>query len=223
LTAIPLADDDEEQKLADVYMMKPFTPEQLNQMVSRLLPLEQLTPAPTNEPKIEADKVTTESEIIAETTPPPDSPSTTSIASDSLETKTQPIDVPKMDILIIDIHQAISKLMTLALQSSGFKHIHIIHDEVEAKEWLANNSPELIILDMHRPSPLRIKIVRAIRAKPVDSQPHIIFLTLSTRKLEKDVEALADNIFSQPLDLGGILQAIRQLLPPAQIEANVHK
>jgi DNA-binding response OmpR family regulator len=44
LTAHPLSNDQEGQELADVYLMKPFNPLQLTQLVRRLLQANKVTP-----------------------------------------------------------------------------------------------------------------------------------------------------------------------------------
>lgn len=117
-------------------------------------------------------------------------------------------------ILVVEDERSISEVITLYLTRSGY-HVIAVHDGHSALQTLADENPDLIILDLMLPEIDGWEITRRVRA---EGNTPIIMLT--ARREESDrilgLEMGADDYVVKPFSPQELVSRVRAVLRRAQ-------
>ncbi|MEO8897357.1 MAG: response regulator [Candidatus Dormibacter sp.] len=117
-------------------------------------------------------------------------------------------------VLLVDDDSRLVHIVTLYLQVQRFE-VFSAADAQSALDFLSRGLPELVICDVMMPGVDGITLCRQIRALPGGERlPLIVFTALSdTADLDAARNAGADKVICKPFNLGGLGQAVQELLP----------
>lgn len=117
-------------------------------------------------------------------------------------------------ILLIDDDARLVHIVSLYLQVQQFEVVSAT-DGRSALDLLGQGLPDLVIVDIMMPGIDGITLCREIRALPgAGSLPLIVFTALSDAgDHEAARQAGADRVICKPFNLGGLGQAVQELLP----------
>lgn len=118
-------------------------------------------------------------------------------------------------ILLVEDEAPIREMIRFALAREGFDVLEA-GDVLEARTQIADNQPELLIVDWMLPDQSGIEFVRGLRRDPVNQEVPVIMLTARTSEPDTvhGLEAGADDYMTKPV-------AIRELL--ARINAQLRR
>lgn len=113
-------------------------------------------------------------------------------------------------ILVVDDDPAISEMLTLVLESEGFKAVPVM-DGTEAVAAFHQHEPDLILLDLMLPGMNGVDICRAIRT---ESSVPIVMLTAKTDTVDVvlGLESGADDYVTKPFKPKELIARIRARL-----------
>jgi DNA-binding response OmpR family regulator len=119
-------------------------------------------------------------------------------------------------ILLVDDDPRLLHIVTLYLQVQQFE-VFSAADAQAALEFLGRGLPDLVICDVMMPGVDGITLCRQIRhLAGGEHLPLIVFTALSdTADLDAARDAGADRVITKPFNLGGLGQAVHELLPGA--------
>jgi DNA-binding response OmpR family regulator len=89
----------------------------------------------------------------------------------------------RREILCVEDHKPLAKLITLALQRSGYR-VHLVHSGEQVVGKAEELRPSLILLDVMMPGMDGFQILRALQAHPLMQAIPVIMCT--ARSTEKD-------------------------------------
>lgn len=117
-------------------------------------------------------------------------------------------------VLLVDDDSRLVHVVTLYLQVQQFE-VFSAADAQAALDFLSHGLPDLVICDVMMPGIDGITLCRQIRELPGgDSLPLIVFTALSDNAdLDAARDAGADRVICKPFNLGGLGQAVQELLP----------
>lgn len=116
----------------------------------------------------------------------------------------------KATILIVDDEAGIRKFLNVSLTGHGYQVLEAV-DGIEAVGSIAQNRPDLVVLDLGLPGIGGVDVVRQVREW---TELPIIILSVRDREADK-VEALdagADDYLSKPFGLAELLARVRSAL-----------
>ena len=118
-------------------------------------------------------------------------------------------------ILLVEDEVPIREMIRFALSREGYNVLEAA-DAVEARTLIADNQPELLIVDWMLPDQSGIELVRGLRRDPISQELPVIMLTARTSESDKvhGLDAGADDYMTKPV-------AIRELL--ARINAQLRR
>ena len=124
-----------------------------------------------------------------------------------------------MKILLVDDERDIVELISLSLQKEGFKAVPTYSGE-EALEWMKNDSPDLVILDLMLPGIQGLEVCRRIRSSPEYSDVPIIILSAKTTEMDRIIglEIGADDYITKPFSVRELISRIRVALRRAKAQ-----
>jgi DNA-binding response OmpR family regulator len=113
-------------------------------------------------------------------------------------------------ILIVDDDSGICRMLVRYLKEQGFDG-HSVGDGIEMDQWLENNQPDLILLDLMLPGEDGLSIARRLR---VNSTVPIIMITAKDEDVDRIIglEIGADDYLSKPFNPRELLARIHALL-----------
>jgi two-component system OmpR family response regulator len=115
-----------------------------------------------------------------------------------------------MRITLVEDNVGLSKGIAYRLQDAGHA-VDVLHDGVEASEFLTDDSSDLIILDINLPGMDGLQILRQLRARD-DQRPVVL---LSARADTKDrvtgLDAGADDYLIKPFEMDELEARVRAL------------
>ena len=113
-------------------------------------------------------------------------------------------------ILIVEDEPNIREIVTLYLQRGGFK-VHTVEDGLQARQWLSDHRPALIILDLMLPEVDGHQLTREIRAR---SDVPIIMLTSRREEVDRiaGLEMGADDYVVKPFSPQELVSRVRAVL-----------
>jgi DNA-binding response OmpR family regulator len=125
-----------------------------------------------------------------------------------------PVRPARPRILLVDDDSRLVHIVTLYLQVQQFE-VFSAGDAQSALDFLSRGLPDLVICDVMMPGVDGITLCRQIRALPGgDRLPLIVFTALSDNAdLDAARNAGADKVICKPFNLGGLGQAVQELLP----------
>jgi CheY-like chemotaxis protein len=91
----------------------------------------------------------------------------------------------KKMILVVDDESSLVQLCQLVLEDAGFK-VRGAYSGRQALQFLAEELPDLVLLDVMMPGMDGIEVCRQIRARQDNGQPRIIMYTADERDSTRD-------------------------------------
>jgi DNA-binding response OmpR family regulator len=118
-------------------------------------------------------------------------------------------------ILVVEDERSISEVVSLYLTRAGYQ-VKAIHDGAAALKWLAQNNPDLVVLDLMLPGVDGLEITRRLRA--VGDTP-IIMLTARREETDRIIglEMGADDYVVKPFSPQELVSRVRAVLRRVQI------
>ena len=116
-------------------------------------------------------------------------------------------------VLVVDDDHELNSLLTFSLERAGFE-THSLYAGDETIEWLQDNVPDAVVLDIMLPRVDGIKVLKAIRAdKRTKQTPVVIFSVLTTYLNRQDRLLLeADSYLAKPVDVLEVVTEIKRAL-----------
>jgi DNA-binding response OmpR family regulator len=119
----------------------------------------------------------------------------------------------KPRILIADDNEDLAKIMGVVLTQAGFE-VHAVFNGKDALEWLAHQTPDVLILDLMMPDVSGFTILRQLRASESTSPLPVIVLTArKDQESRTESESAGANAFvTKPLNSKALVEHVRQAL-----------
>jgi DNA-binding response OmpR family regulator len=117
-------------------------------------------------------------------------------------------------VVVVDDTEASAVLARKVLMRSGLRHVDTILDSRLVMDWIAQNDPDLVLLDLHMPYLDGYAVLERIRAKASSTDLPVIVLTAdatadaSYRALELD----ANDFLIKPLNAIELSHRVRTML-----------
>lgn len=130
----------------------------------------------------------------------------------------------KRQILIVEDEKPIRDMVHFALESDGYQIIEAV-DGKQAAEQLAQNSPDVILMDWMLPDVSGLELVRRIKRDEVTNEIPIIMLTAKTEERNK-IEGLdsgADDYITKPFSVKELSARIRAVLRRAEVNIDENR
>ena len=126
----------------------------------------------------------------------------------------------KRQILVVEDEKPIRDMVHFALESDGFQIIEAV-DGKQATEKLAQNSPDVILMDWMLPDVSGLELVRRIKRDEITSQIPIIMLTAKTEERDKvqGLDSGADDYITKPFSVKELSARIRAVL--RRVDVNI--
>ena len=124
-------------------------------------------------------------------------------------------------ILIVDDEKDIVELVAYNLGREGYR-IAKAYDGHQAVQYIRENQPALVILDLMLPGINGVEICRMIRKKPDTEGLPIIMLTAKTDSVDKimGLEIGADDYITKPFNVRELVARVRAILRRWEAHAN---
>ncbi len=135
-----------------------------------------------------------------------------------------PRSMNKRQILIVEDEKPIRDMVYFALDGDGYEIIEAV-DGKQAAERLAQESPDLILMDWMLPDLSGLELVRRIKRDEFTREIPIIMLTAKTEERDK-IEGLdsgADDYITKPFSVKELSARIRAVLRRAETNIEENK
>jgi len=113
--------------------------------------------------------------------------------------------------LIVEDEKDISVIFAKALHAAGFE-TEVIHSGDVAITWLASNTPDVVVLDLHMPRVAGTDVLQHIRAEPRLANVNVIIATAYPHMAESLHDA-ADWIFFKPVSFSQLRDLATRFTP----------
>lgn len=133
-----------------------------------------------------------------------------SVVLDTLDRLTSPPQAEAGKVLIIDDSPSLAGFYAAHLNSAGFV-TQVLTKPLGALEALADNLPEIILLDMHMPDANGVELARVIRQQDTFLSIPIVFLSAET-DMGRQREAMSqggDEFLQKPIQPEHLISAVR--------------
>ena len=116
-------------------------------------------------------------------------------------------------ILVVDDERMIVDMLEIRLEAEGYDVVKAYSGE-EALRKVAEDGPDLILLDIMMPPPDGLEVCRRIKSAPAYKSVAIIMLTAraSSDAREASIDAGADGYISKPYDADELMGKIKGLI-----------
>jgi diguanylate cyclase (GGDEF)-like protein len=116
-------------------------------------------------------------------------------------------------ILVVDDDADIARFVQIELTMAGFDVI-VAHDGAQAREMVASQQPDLVIVDLMMPVLDGVELTRLLRADAMTSALPIIMLTAKTTTVDKvlGLTAGADDYIAKPFETLELVARVRSTL-----------
>ena len=117
-------------------------------------------------------------------------------------------------VLVVEDEQDIAALIKHALERSGDAHVDVVGSGDTALRAIADQAPDLVILDLNLPVLSGIEVCRLLRAKPETATLPIIMLTARTSETDRvaGLDLGADDYVTKPFSLRELSARVRAVL-----------
>ena len=118
-------------------------------------------------------------------------------------------------ILVVDDDFDLGRMLRLILTSGGYQ-VEVAHTGGEALAWLADHTPDLMLLDYMLPDMNGFAVLREMRGRESGGRLPVVMITaFSGPQLESEsAEAGAQSLLRKPLRPAALLEHIGQMLRP---------
>ncbi|MEN8204924.1 MAG: phosphate regulon transcriptional regulator PhoB [Pseudomonadota bacterium] len=116
-------------------------------------------------------------------------------------------------ILVVEDDPAIREMIKLALMSGGYE-VQEAGNTLDARQTIANQAPDLVLLDWMLPGQSGYEFARALQRDSVHKQIPVIMLTARAEEEDKvaALEAGADDYVAKPFSVSELLARIKAVL-----------
>lgn len=115
-------------------------------------------------------------------------------------------------ILVVEDNEDLSILFSLVLESAGYQ-VKTAENARKALEFLSQNKPQLILMDVMMPGTNGLQLTRAIKEQSdYQSLPVILVSAIDRLKDEQLQHSKADDIIYKPFDLDDLLSRVADLV-----------
>ena len=120
-------------------------------------------------------------------------------------------------ILLVEDEAPIREMIRFALTREGFDILEA-GDVQAARTQIADNSPELLIVDWMLPDASGVELVRSLRRDPVHRDIPVIMLTARSKESDKvkGLDSGADDYMTKPVAIRELLARINALIRRSQ-------
>lgn len=122
---------------------------------------------------------------------------------------------PDARFLVVDDEEAARDTMARILRAAGYHDITMTGDPREAAGMVAEQEPDLVLLDFHMPEMSGVEVLHALRsgAPPKSLLPVLVLTGDSSREARRDALAAgATDFVTKPLEVDEVLLRIRNLV-----------
>jgi adenylate cyclase len=118
-------------------------------------------------------------------------------------------------ILIVDDDPDLAMIMRMILTHAGFE-AHSVLSGQDALNWLAERTPDLILLDLMMPDINGFTILRKVRASETMSSLPVVVLTAKADQKTRieSQSAGADAFLTKPINSKSLVEYVRRALGP---------
>ena len=124
-------------------------------------------------------------------------------------------------VLAVEDEPRNAALLRAVLKPARYE-LHLVSTLGEGRAWLADRTPDLVLLDRHLPDGDGLSLVRELRSgdEPGRQVP-ILLVTASVLPADREAAALAgcDGFISKPIRIVGLLEEIERQLTTASSHA----
>ena len=116
-------------------------------------------------------------------------------------------------ILVVEDDERITKSLTIRLQNEGYETM-CAEDSTNGMRMVANEKPDLLILDVMMPAGGGIWMAENLRSSDETDQIPIIFITASRKEGVKEKALAMDNVafIEKPYDATNLLRQVSTML-----------
>lgn len=133
---------------------------------------------------------------------------------------------PPLPLLLVEDDGALSHLIRDELESEGW-HVTAVYNVADARHWLADNQPELIVTDLRLPDGYGMDLVHEVMdgAESEGARPGVIVITAfgSVPQAVEALQAGADDFLTKPLDLDHFLLTVRRVQETRSLRSELNR
>ncbi|MFN8421208.1 MAG: response regulator [Anaerolineae bacterium] len=135
------------------------------------------------------------------------------MTTSNADTNTNPnigtVKTGRLRILVIEDDQDLGELITFILAEEGYQ-ADLISDGTMAMDWLQNQTPNVILLDIHLPGVSGLDILHFIRSQERMKQTRVM-VTTADEKMAAICAESADLVFRKPYTVSDLVGGISRL------------
>jgi len=121
---------------------------------------------------------------------------------------------PTAKVLIVDDHQQNLELLEVYLEELPNVSVRTAADGIEAMGLIADDPPDLVLLDIMMPRMSGFEVCKQIKSNPKTRDILVVMVTAlnETGDIERATECGADDYLSKPIDRRALVNLVRTLL-----------
>ena len=133
--------------------------------------------------------------------------------------------MPNSKILVVDDNPQNLELLVAYVQGLPEALVITAVDGAEALEVVADEHPDLILLDIMMPRMSGFEVCRRLKSDPATRDIPIIMVTAldEVADIEKGVETGCDDFLTKPIDRGELIARVKSLLRIRQLKSNLDR
>ncbi|MEO5373818.1 MAG: phosphate regulon transcriptional regulator PhoB [Alphaproteobacteria bacterium] len=126
-------------------------------------------------------------------------------------------DPDKPLVLVVDDEAALVTLLRYTLEREGFR-VLVAGDGGEAISVVADQAPDVVVLDWMLPVMSGLEVCRQLRARPITRDVPVLMLTARAEESDKvrGLDTGADDFMTKPVSMRELVARLRALLRRAQ-------
>ena len=126
-------------------------------------------------------------------------------------------------VIVIDDEPANLSLLTQLLRRKGLRNVHGLSDSNAALAYIADNDPELVLLDLHMPGVDGYELLAALRERAGGSYLPVLVLTADTthQAINRALDLGARDFVTKPFDIDEVTLRVRNLLETKELHTTL--